>query len=74
MLQEPEARSSIHQACEALGDNMEAIGVVSPAHADEVSWRARARKCPTLLHRWRCAPCRTRCAIVGSPVSTDYTR
>jgi len=53
---------------------MEAIGVVSPAHADEVSWRARARKYPTPLHMWRYAPCHTRCATVGSPVSTACRR
>jgi hypothetical protein len=37
MLQEPGERSSTHPASVALGDNMEAIGAVSPAHADEVS-------------------------------------
>jgi len=37
MLREPEKRLATHHACAALGENMEAIDVVSPAHADEVS-------------------------------------
>jgi hypothetical protein len=37
MFQEPGEGSATPQACTALGENMEAIGVVSPAHADEVS-------------------------------------
>jgi hypothetical protein len=37
LLQEPGERSATYRACEALGDNMEAIGVVSPAYTDEVS-------------------------------------